>query len=153
MPGTVETTVLLWESQKGDIAVVTPQGTNSWHSRSDDHFHETILAQSDLQAGSHGSVALRHPAVPMFVQNGDDVLARDVNEDLQQTRTIAADLGQCLINLPQNLLHLRRGLRRQILRHFDPASDAGMDDNVGPSRGIPNPLYLCRDVGTWGRGE
>ena len=53
LAGTVETTVLLWESQKGDIVVVTPQGTNSRHSRSDDHFHDADAGTRHLHPCNH----------------------------------------------------------------------------------------------------
>jgi len=139
----------IWRSWSGPLQwlsdILANQAAGGRRTRlrdgsSNQHFHETILAQSDMHAGSDGSVALRNPAVPVFVEYGDDILTGDVDRDLQQARSIAADLNQRLVDLIQDLVDLRRRIGGQIIRHFHPASDASVDDDVRPTRGIANSL-------------
>jgi len=110
------------------------------HGSRDDHFHQTARPQTSLHAGSHRRMSDWNPIVPNSIQHRNLIQICNVNQNLQQTGPIAAQLLQSFIDLLQHLPNLLLKILLLIGSNLHPASNPGVNNNIRPAPGITVPL-------------
>lgn len=93
------------------------------------------------------------PVVPKFVQLATITEVRQVDQHLQQVRSIAAKQRQSGIDLCEDLSHLTSRILLGIICNFDEVSRSMMDHDVGPSAGHADSLNFCHFIPNRGRGR